>query len=71
MSDFQIALIIFTGLIIFGVVLFIFWNDTMETIFTIIGLIFQMIWYFFLFFLAGGLLILLLTFTIHIYRMDM
>ncbi|WP_373079707.1 hypothetical protein [Fusobacterium varium] len=71
MSDFQIALIIFTGLIIFGVVLSIFWNDTMETIFTIIGLIFQMIWHFFLFFLAGGLLILLLTFTIHIYRMDM
>lgn len=49
MSDFQIALIIFTGLIIFGVVLSIFWNDTMETIFTIIGLIFQMIWYFFYF----------------------
>lgn len=71
MSDFRIALIIFTGLVIFGVVLAIFWNDTMETIFTIIGLTFQMIWYFFLFLLIGGLLILLLTFTIHIYRLDM
>lgn len=69
MSEFQIALIIFSGLVIFGLVLAIFWNDTMETIFKIISLIFHMIWYFFLCFLIGGFLILLLTFMIHLYQM--
>lgn len=71
MSDFQIALLIFIGIVIIGVILAIKWNDTLDTIFTLIGLILQMLWCLFLLAFYCGILILIITFLVHMYRSDL
>lgn len=71
MSDFQIALLIFLGLVIIGFILGMVWNDTIETIFNIIGCIFGMIWSLFWLLVWCGFVILIITIIVHIYRMDL
>ncbi len=71
MSDFQIALIIFFSIVIIGIVLAVVWNDTLDTIFTLIGCILSILWYLFWLIVCCGFLIMLITFMVHIYRMDL
>lgn len=71
MSDFQIAILIFFGLIIIGFILGMVWNDTLETIFNIISCILGMIWALFWFIVWCGFVILIITIIVHIYRMDL
>lgn len=71
MTDFQIALLIFLGLVIIGFILDMVWNDTIETIFNIIGCIFGMIWSLFWLIIWCGFVILIITIIVHIYRMDL
>ena len=71
MSDFQIALLIFLGLVIIGFILGIVWNDILETIFDIIGCIFGMICSLFWLLVWCGFVILIITIIVHIYRMDL
>lgn len=70
MSDFHIALLIFFGLVIIGIILVVTWSDTLETIFTLLGFVAEIIWNLFLLVLCSGFLIFIITFMVHIYRMD-
>ncbi len=70
MSDFHIALLIFFAFVIIVIVSFIFWGDTLETIFTLLGFITEIIWNLFLLVLYSGFLILIITFMVHCIRAD-
>lgn len=54
MSDFHIALLIFFAFVIIVIVSFIFLGDTLETIFTLLGFITEIIWNLFLLVLYSG-----------------
>lgn len=69
MSDFQIAILIFCVFVALGIISI--FSETLRTFFTLLYYGLQMLWSLFIIILWAGFLILIITFMVHIYRMDL